>query len=82
MLSIRFIPVYGVLKGVWYSVFHSVSAFCNAGLDIIGEKSLSDYKADPLVSLTICGLIALGGLGFIVWWDIFRVLKNAVKEKR
>ena len=82
LLSIRFVPVYGVLKGTWYSVFHSVSAFCNAGLDIIGKNSLSDYKTDPLVSLTVCGLIALGGLGFIVWWDIFRVLKNAVKEKR
>ena len=82
LLGIRFVPRYGVVKGAWYSVFHSVSAFCNAGLDIIGEKSLSEYKADPLVSLTICGLIALGGLGFIVWWDIHRVLKNAMKEKR
>lgn len=81
LLGIRFVPRYGMIKGVWYSVFHSVSAFCNAGLDIIGEDSLCGYKTDPLVSITICGLIALGGLGFIVWWDVHRVLKNAVKER-
>lgn len=82
LLGIRFIPKYGLLKGVWYSVFHSVSAFCNAGIDVLGENSLCDYRNDPLVALTICGLIALGGIGFVVWWDVHRVLKNAVREKR
>ena len=81
-IGIRFIPRYGLLKGIWYSIFHSVSAFCNAGIDVLGENSLCDYKHDPLINLTICGLIALGGIGFIVWWDVLRVLKNAIREKR
>ena len=81
-LGMRFVPRYGLMKGIWYSVFHSISAFCNAGIDVLGENSLCDYRSDPLVSLTICGLIVLGGIGFIVWWDVHRVLKNAIREKR
>jgi len=72
-LSIRFIPLYGVGKGIWYSVFHSVSAFCNAGFDLLGDgrfRSLNDFVKDPIVSLTIAGLIILGGLGFTVIRDI------------
>lgn len=82
LLSIRFIPEFGPVKGIWYSVFHSVSAFCNAGIDIIGETSLMSYSSDPLVSLTICFLIISGGIGFIVWWDIVRVIKAARKSRK
>ena len=70
-----FIPDYGI-KGVWISIFNSVSAFCNAGIDIIGEVSLCDYATNPLVNITTSLLIVLGGLGFIVWWDVLRVLKQ------
>ena len=72
-LSIRFIPLFGVGKGIWYSVFHSISAFCNAGFDILGDgrfRSLYDYVSDPVISLTIPILILLGGLGFPVIRDI------------
>ena len=70
-----FIPDYGV-KGIWISIFNSVSAFCNAGMDIIGEVSLCDYATNPLINITTSILIVLGGLGFIVWWDVIRVLKQ------
>ena len=71
LLMIRFVPQYGGI-GVWYSVFHSISAFCNAGFDIVGlqGQSLVDYARDPLVSLVICFLIIIGGLGFCVWGDV------------
>ncbi|MFO7637070.1 MAG: TrkH family potassium uptake protein [Clostridia bacterium] len=78
ILSFRFIPEYGVSKGIWMSVFHSVSAFCNAGFDIIGTvaqpfASFSGYSSVPLVLLTISTLFIIGGLGFITWRDIFTV---------
>ena len=75
-----FIPDYGI-KGVWLSIFNSVSAFCNAGMDIIGEVSLCDYATNPLVNITTSLLIILGGLGFIVWWDVLRVLKQFKNKK-
>ena len=75
-----FIPDYGI-KGVWISIFNSVSAFCNAGMDIIGEVSLCDYATNPLVNITTSLLIVLGGLGFIVWWDVLRVLKQFKSKK-
>ena len=80
--AIRYCSEFGIGPGIELSIFHSVSAFCNAGLDIIGKNSLSDYKTDPLVSLTVCGLIALGGLGFIVWWDVARIIKDKKKPTR
>lgn len=74
LLSIRFIPELGLARGLWYSVFHSVSAFCNAGFDLMGFRepysSLTHYVFDPLVNLTVCALILLGGLGFLVWRDV------------
>ena len=75
-----FIPDHGI-KGVWISIFNSVSAFCNAGMDIIGEVSLCDYATNPLVNITTSLLIILGGLGFIVWWDVLRVLKQFKNKK-
>ncbi len=67
LLAIRFVPRFGWAKGIWNSIFHSVSAFCNAGFDLLGaEGSLQRYVADPLVNMTIMALIVLGGLGFAV----------------
>ncbi len=76
-----FVPEFGA-KGVWISVFNSVSAFCNAGIDIIAENSLCNYATDPLVNIVTSALIILGGLGYIVWWDVLRVVKNRSQKNR
>ncbi|MBE6681895.1 MAG: potassium transporter KtrB [Ruminococcaceae bacterium] len=70
-----FVPEFGA-KGIWYSIFNSVSAFCNAGLDIISDTSMCNYATNPLINSVTSALIIVGGLGFIVWWDIVRVFKN------
>ncbi len=70
-----FVPEFGV-KGIWISVFNSVSAFCNAGIDIIADNSLCNYMTNPVINFTTILLIVLGGLGYIVWWDIIRVSKQ------
>lgn len=86
LLCIRFIPDFGVGKGIYYSVWHSISAFCNAGFDLMGGVfadeqfvSLTRYATDPLVSLTIAFLIIVGGLGFCVWSDIIDAKCNVKK---
>ena len=73
--AIRFVPLYGIGKGIWYSIFHSISAFCNAGIDILGDSSLAGYVTDPVINLVTMALIISGGLGFTVWSDILHVLK-------
>lgn len=75
-----FVPEYGA-KGIWISIFNSISAFCNAGMDLIGETSLCNYATNPLVNITTSLLIVLGGLGFIVWWDVLRVSKQFKNKK-
>ncbi len=69
LLSIRFIPKYGLIKGVGFSIFHSVSAFCNAGFDLIGN-SLVSFVDDIIVNFTIVFLVIIGGLGYSVYIDI------------
>lgn len=73
--ALYFIPRCGVLRGVWYGVFHSVSAFCNAGVDILGDSSLAVYVSNPWMNLVTMALIILGGLGFMVWRDLSSFLK-------
>lgn len=75
-----FIPEFG-LKGIWLSVFTAISAFCNAGIDIIGPDSLADYVHNPIINLTTCLLIFFSGIGYIVWWDVIRVLKTRKKRR-
>lgn len=74
LLSPVFIKEFGVGKGIWYSVFHSVSAFCNAGFDLMGAKekysSLTYFPGNPLVNTVIMLLIITGGIGFLVWEDV------------
>lgn len=74
LLSISFIKHFGVAKGIYFAVFHSISAFCNAGFDLLGENtpfvSLMDFSGDYIVILTISALIIIGSLGFLVWDDI------------
>lgn len=73
-LAVRFIPRMGVTEGLYNAVFHSVSAFCNAGFDLMGKygeySSVTAFYADPVVNLTLMALIVIGGIGFIVWDDI------------
>jgi len=64
-----FVPEFGT-KGIWISVFTSISAFCNAGIDIIAEDSLCKYATNPVINLVTSLLIILGGIGYIVWWDV------------
>lgn len=74
ILALRFWPEFGAARALWYGVFHSVSAFCNAGFDVLGDLasggSLCGYVDDPVVNLTIMALITIGGLGFAVWGDV------------
>lgn len=76
VLSFRFIPEFGTINGIFKGVFHSVSAFCNAGFDLMGQNSsfssLTSYTNDWIVNLTIAFLIIIGGLGFVVWEDVYR----------
>ena len=74
VLATRFIPLFGWRRGAWFSVFHSVSAFCNGGFDLMGEytgpySSLAGFQRDPVVLFTIMALIVVGGIGFFVWED-------------
>ena len=83
-LSLRFIPQYGFVRGIFYGIFHSVSAFCNAGFDILGTSanpfpSLTGYSANVLVNVVIMLLIIIGGIGFLTWDDIYT---NKLKFKR
>lgn len=75
LLSIRFVPQMGVMQGILNGFFHSISAFCNAGFDLMGRReqfsSMTGYVHDPLVNLTLIALIIIGGIGFIVWNDIY-----------
>ena len=80
LYMIVFIPQFG-LKGIWISVFNSISAFCNAGIDIIAEDSLCSYATNPIINSITSSLIILGGLGYIVWWDVLRVVKDFKIQK-
>ncbi|MBR5515118.1 MAG: Trk family potassium uptake protein [Clostridia bacterium] len=74
LLSICFIPQFGPVKGIYYSVFHSISAFCNAGFDLMGTNqpfsSFTSQKGDLIINFTLMALIVIGGIGFFVWNDI------------
>lgn len=77
LLSIHFIPEFGWKRGLFTSIFLSVSAFCNAGFDNIGSTSLIAYVDNPLLNLTLAALIIMGGLGFSVWFDLQTQFKNS-----
>lgn len=78
--SFVFIPEYGPLRGIWYSIFHAVSAFCNAGLDLLGDDSLVRYQTHPWINIVTICLIVSGGIGFIVWWDLLGNGKKVIKK--
>lgn len=82
LLATSFVPVMGWGRGIWQSVFTGVSAFCNCGFTLTGwygQDSLNAYITDPVVCLTVCALIVIGGIGFFVWGDI---IKNGIHLRR
>ena len=84
LLAARFIPVFGIAKGILYGIFHSVSAFCNAGFDLMGGysgkySSFVEFHGDILINFVLMALIILGGIGFFVWSDL---KKNGCRWKR
>lgn len=85
LFSIRFIPMFGVKTGIYYSIFHAVSAFCNGGFDLMGRfeeyTSITRFYGDGLINFTIMALITIGGLGFLVWQDILEHGKNVKKYR-
>lgn len=76
LCSFVFVPEYGP-KGIWYSIFHAVSAFCNAGIDLFGGNSLCMYRDNVLINATTIALIIVSGLGFPVYWEIERLIKES-----
>ena len=74
LLALSFCRSMNVAKGLWYAVFHSISAFCNAGFDLMGRQapfsSLTAYAGNPLVNVTVMALIVIGGIGFLTWQDV------------
>ena len=72
LFSTQFVPEYGLGRGMFYSIFHSISAFCNAGFDIFGNfSSLTSYNSNAVVILVASALIIIGGLGFTVWSELY-----------
>ncbi len=83
--AVLYMPVFVAdfgARGIWISIFTAVSAFCNAGIDIIGENSLCNYATNPLINFVTSALIVLGGLGYIVWWDVLRVIRSRTPKNR
>ena len=80
----RFVPQFGLARGMWISIFTAISAYCNAGFDLMGfinpGTSFMDYAKDPLVSLTISFLVILGGLGFVVVSDVYSCIAKKIEN--
>ena len=85
LYAFQFIPEYGLVRGIGYSVFHAVSAFCNSGIDILGSSSLSSYVTNPVINVTTILLIILSGIGFTVWFDVIdnnrRLVRGEVPKR-
>ena len=81
LYAFQFIPEYGPVKGAGYAVFHAVSAFCNAGIDILGDASLAKYVTSPMINITTMLLIIVGGIGFTVWYDVIENGKKIYKHE-
>ena len=81
LYATQYVPEFGIGYGIWAAIFNSISAFCNAGMDIVRDDSLRSYVTNPVMNFTTMGLIILGGLGFVVWKDLWQGLKKIVKDK-
>ncbi len=78
LFAVKFVPMFGLGKGLWTALFQSVSAFCNCGMDVIGPVSLGEYTGSRLVLITTMALIALGGIGFVVWFDVLDQVRESI----
>ena len=85
LYAFQFVPEFGPIKGIWYAVFHSVSAFCNAGIDILGNDSFMRYVDNPIINITTILLVIVSGIGFTVWADVLnngkRIMENQVPRR-
>lgn len=77
--AIDFVPRYGWTKGLWFSLFHAISSFCNAGFDLFGD-SMVGFQNNPWVLSIVMGLIIAGGLGFLVWYDLMGLRKKTTDD--
>lgn len=86
LLATQFVPLFGWKSGIYRSVFHAVSAFCNAGFDIMGDfrggTSMSAFAEAPLVTGTLAALTIIGGIGYVVWMDLFDVAVSRIRHLR
>ena len=81
LYAIEFVPRYGFVKGLWAAVFQSVSAFCNAGMDVTGPNSMIEFRDSGfLMGLTML-LIVMGGIGFVVWFDIIDTIRKSIRNR-
>ncbi len=78
LYAVDLIPRLGPVKGIWASIFHSVSAFCNAGMDVVGPDSMISLRESGLLMFVTMALIVMGGLGFVVWFDIYDGIKDGI----
>lgn len=78
--SIHFVPEFGLIPGIWRAVFSSVSVFCNAGMDILGDTSFISFRGNVFINFITMALIIIGGIGFPVWWDVIRVTGEVRRE--
>lgn len=74
LLAFRFVPMYGFEKGLWYSIFHSISAFCNVGCDLFGANGMLFLQNDAYMNVVLIILMFLGSLGFFVLEDLTRLV--------
>ncbi|BBF44325.1 potassium uptake protein, integral membrane component, KtrB [Lachnospiraceae bacterium KM106-2] len=81
LYAIQYVPEYGLIAGIGKSIFNAISAFCNAGMDLVGGSSLLPYQTNILINVTTMLLIIIGGIGYPVWWDILRISKERIKRK-
>ncbi len=79
--AVVFIPMFGIGKGIWTSLFQSVSAFCNAGMDVAGPNSMVDFRDSPLLMGVTMLLIILGGIGFVVWFDLIDGIRIGISRR-
>lgn len=81
LFAVAFVPLLGWARGIWAAVFQSISAFCNAGMDVLGPNSLMELRESSLVMWTTMILVILGGLGFVVWSDLAEGIRNGVRNR-
>ncbi len=79
LCAVKFVPMFGIKKGLWASLFQSVSAFCNAGMDVVGPNSMIDLRTSHILMFTTMFLIVAGGIGFVVWFDIIDGIRNGIR---